>query len=758
MNGLLQLKGRFDKHGNESGGPVNLPAGKIVTSKHMGNLIDQLIKVKEYWSDKNDIAGMIVSVHYITVIAKRNRLKTLLSDVGKKPVNSIRGARFVKETDVNGRFIHKHVFTHYVKVSAIDRAISNLKIVKEIVEADYKGCITAKDIEKLGKDVKYVHAGKIAKSNFINTIVDCYYVEKFDVDEVKDSITEESIITIYKTDIETKKLLSRFGIDVLESKIIGETTLLLTPPQARQLYDKAPYLIAMSVTDFSKINSEQDYFEEVEFEEDDGIIPHPGNEPTIGVIDTQFNEKVYFHEWVDYKSMLPEDLLEPEDYKHGTAVSSIIVDGPKGNGGLDDGCGRFRVRHFGVSKQRGFSSFSILREIRNIVENNQDIKVWNLSLGSNNEIKENYISPEAAELDRIQSEFDVIFVISGTNTPDGQRHPDMKVGAPADSLNSVVVNSVDMSGKTASYSRRGPVLAFFHKPDICYYGGDGNRPEGKIAVCADELGASYLAGTSYAAPWITRKLAYLIYIMGFSREVAKALIIDSAAKWEPSGNITDTMGYGIVPKHIDDILSTPDDEIKFVITGTTQDYETYNYTLPVPVVNGKHPYYAKAVLCYFPHCDRNQGVDYTGTEMDIHFGRVFTENRKGTLKTKIKSIDDNKQTEEGQFMYEKDARTVFRKWDNVKRICEEIKDRKVPKKSYEAGMWGIEIVTKERVTSKNKRPLQFGLVITLKEMYGKNRIEDFVKMCEAKGWLVNRLDVQNQLDIYAKAEEEIEFE
>lgn len=54
--------------------------------------------------------------------------------------------------------------------------------------------------------------------------------------------------------------------------------------------------------------------------------------------------------------------------------------------------------------------------------------------------------------------------------------------------------------------------------------------------------------------------------------------------------------------------------------------------------------------------------------------------------------------------------------------------------------------------------MQFGLVITLKEMYGKNRIEDFVKMCEAKGWLVNRIDVQNQFDIYARAEEEIKFD
>ena len=41
-----------------------------------------------------------------------------------------------------------------------------------------------------------------------------------------------------------------------------------------------------------------------DMEEDAGLlIPHPQNEPVIGVIDTQFNEKVYFHEWVEYKNL-----------------------------------------------------------------------------------------------------------------------------------------------------------------------------------------------------------------------------------------------------------------------------------------------------------------------------------------------------------------------------------------------------------------------------------------------------------------------
>ena len=134
MNELLQLKGRFDKRGNEGMGPIGLPTHKKVTSEHIGELICQLIKVKEYWSDKEDIAGVIVSVHYIRVVAKSNRLKILLADAGKKPVDSIRGAKFVTGKDNQGKTIHKHVFTHYVQASAIDKAINNLQIVKEIVD------------------------------------------------------------------------------------------------------------------------------------------------------------------------------------------------------------------------------------------------------------------------------------------------------------------------------------------------------------------------------------------------------------------------------------------------------------------------------------------------------------------------------------------------------------------------------------------------------------------------------------------------
>ena len=755
MNNILQLKGRFEQRPNSSKpGSPKLPKGKSVSSLHLIELSEQLKRILQYWKTNTDISGALVSVHYTHIVAKSNRLKILLSENSKSPAESIRGVKFIWEPDEDGKEIQKHVFTHYVSLRVIEKAIEVLGETISVIEKYFNGIITSEETEKIA-GTPADRFSEFSKSNFLNAVVDGFYVESFDIDRAAEEITEESIITIYQTGIETKKLLLKFGIHIVDERIIDGTTLRLNPDEAKLLYNRASYLIAMSVTDFSQLTRDQVLEDKAEISNEESLIPHPANEPVIGVIDTQFNEKVYFHEWVEYRNLLDPNIpLTAKDYEHGTEVSYIIVDGPQGNPALDDGCGRFRVRHFGVATHRGFSSFTVLKMIRNIVALNRDIKVWNLSLGSKLEIKPSFISPEAAELDRIQSEYDVIFVVAGTNIPDGETKKDMKIGSPADSLNSLVVNAVDFRGKSASYTRVGPVLSFFHKPDISYYGGDGSNYKDKMIVCRDDMGAAYVSGTSFAAPWISRKLAYLIHIMGLSREVAKALLIDAAAGWNRKDDVSHSIGYGVVPKHINNIMKSSNDEIRFILTGASEEYETYTYNLPVPIVDNAHPFYARATLVYFPQCDRNQGVDYTSTEMDIHFGRVVVENRQA----RIKSIDNNQQSEDKLItIYEEDARKMYRKWDNIKHISEEIKERRIPRKAYDSGLWGLKINTKERL-QRRKEPLQFGVVVTLKEMNGVNRIDDFIKMCMARGWLVNQLDIENQLDVYAKAEEDIAFE
>ena len=109
-------------------------------------------------------------------------------------------------------------------------------------------------------------------------------------------------------------------------------------------------------------------------------------------------------------------------------------------------------------------------------------------------------------------------------------------------------------------------------------------------------------------------------------------------------------------------------------------------------------------------------------------------------------------------MREGNARKFYRKWDNVKFIRDPYTLRPQAKKSYENKNWGISIKTKERLEEKYGEDIKFGIVITLKEINGVNRIDEFISQCALKGWLVNRINVENRLDVYNIAEEEIEFE
>ncbi|HEM1071109.1 TPA: S8 family peptidase, partial [Listeria monocytogenes] len=515
------------------------------------------------------------------------------------------------------------------------------------------------------------------------------------------------------------------GIKIFNDRIINDTTILLDENYLEVLMQKAPYLISMATENLTEL-APSDFIET--FDGENNIIPSPNDEPTIGVIDTLFDENVYFSDWVEFYNMIDTNIpTDNEDYRHGTAVSSLIVDGASINPSLDDGCGRFKVRHFGVATRKAFNSFTIIRAIKEIVAKNKDIHVWNLSLGSNEEVNRNFISAEGAILDQIQFENDIIFVIAGTNKKSSET--DKRIGAPADSINSMIVNSVGLNKEPANYSRQGIVLSFFTKPDVSYYGGTA---EDYMVVC-EPLGKAYVTGTSYAAPWIARKLSYLIDIIGLSKEVAKALLIDSAIGWKDNSKFDSLAikGHGVVPIRIEDIINSPDDEIQFVVSGISEKYDTFNYSFPVPVHNNKYPFVAKATLCYFPKCSRNQGVDYTNTELDIYFGRI---NDKDVLD----SINKNKQSieEETHYLYEEDARKAFRKWDNIKHISEKFSPRSQGKKVYENRLWGMSIKTKERLNASDGEGIRFGVVVTLKEINGVNRIDDFIQQCSLRGWLV----------------------
>ena len=742
MNNVLELKGnRFvQAPKSASGGGPAMNSKVVVTSQKLKELTSKLFQIKDFWAHENrPFNGILISVHYNKIVAKSNRIAGLFK--GDQSNYAIVGAKFNAEKT-------KHIITYFLSIDDLDSSMDMLYKSDEIISSVFKDDITKAIFDNYVTDKINFKKYGLTKSLFKQIVADVSYIDDFEVEKATQQF-KESIITLYDTGMDTKQLFHEIGIDILSSRILDNRTVFLDENQSKVLFEKAPYLVSMATENLSDLSPE-DFIED--YQQDIVHIPSPSIEPTIGVIDTLFDIRVYFSEWVEYHDMVDKNIPKnPSDYRHGTAVSSIIVDGPKLNPWLNDGCGRFRVRHFGVAAGAQFSSFTIIKQIKCIIAENKDIKVWNISLGSNKEVNDNFISAEAAVLDQIQAENDIIFVVAGTNKPNENIE---KIGSPADSINSLVVNAVTKSGLSTKYTRKGLALSFFAKPDVSYYGGS---EEEYIQVC-EPLGAAFVAGTSFAAPWIARKLSYLIDVLGLNREVAKAMIIDSARGWNeaPTPEEVAIYGHGVVPIKIDDIVQTKDDEIKFVVTDTSEKWNTYNYHFPVPLKDDSYPYFARATMCYFPICDRSQGVDYTNTELNLHFGRIKDNG-------KLIEINDDKQNQEDSlgtaksFILEGEARERFRKWDNVKYISEKPKSGKIPKKSYKNKKWGMEIKTNNRLDPKDGVGLRFGVVVTLKEMYGVNRIDEFIRNCNLNGWLVNKIDIENRIDIHEKVNEEIEF-
>ena len=68
------------------------------------------------------------------------------------------------------------------------------------------------------------------------------------------------------------------------------------------------------------------------------------------------------------------------------------------------------------------------------------------------------------------------------------------------------------------------------------------------------------------------------------------------------------------------------------------------------------------------------------------------------------------------------------------------------------------MTSKERRSQPLKEELNFGAVVTLREIKGVNRIEEFKHACLLRGYIVTELEAHNQIEIYETSQEEVVFQ
>lgn len=257
----------------------------------------------------------------------------------------------------------------------------------------------------------------------------------------------------------------------------------------------------------------------------------PINKTTIGVIDTGFKKGVFFGDLVKSESWV--NVPNFSNFEHGTSVTSLIVAHDEINKTVPDGLGNFRVKHFELLGKTGISFFEFSSKIEKIIQQNPDVKIWNISFGAEKTPYRRSISPHGKLFDKLGKKYNVLFIVAAGNerAKNKNLNENRSLNSPADGLNCLSVGSVEINQKNfisrTAYSSRGPIL-HFEKPEISHFGGPFNHDRTALKVFG-EGGLASSSGTSFATPRVARYAGWLLS-EGYTIEQIKAELISSTIK------------------------------------------------------------------------------------------------------------------------------------------------------------------------------------------------------------------------------------
>ncbi|EOW9529272.1 S8 family peptidase [Bacillus cytotoxicus] len=409
-------------------------------------------------------------------------------------------------------------------------------------------------------------------------------------------------------------------------------------------------------SDFSPIMSIEpmpmlEVIEDDFFSDDTFDIPQPEEDtdyPVIGILDSGISQIPQLSTWTLEKrhTNYPYNLINPS---HGTFVAGIINFGDileqKDYTGIK-GFKLFDAAVFPDTRYETISESDLVDNIREAIQDyGKEIKIWNLSLGSNVEIKNNQFSDFGIALDNIQDENDVLIIKSASNCSNFiEGKPVSKIANGADSVRSLTIGSIAHSKSSTDlaeinhrspFSRIGPGPANIIKPDLVHYGGNASIDNDKAipnGVSSYNLNGKLkkAIGTSFSTPRVTAIAADLNNKLKeeFDPVLLKALLLHSS-KYPievdlPINEKVNQLGFGI-PSKADDILFNDQHEITLVLRDTLNKgefVEILDFPFPNSLINENGFYYGQIFLTLVntPILASGQGPEYCQSNLEVYFG------------------------------------------------------------------------------------------------------------------------------------------
>lgn len=429
--------------------------------------------------------------------------------------------------------------------------------------------------------------------------------------------------------------------------------------------------------------------------------PDPDDYPVVAVVDSGINGGIaQLTEWIHAR----ERHVSPaeENTYHGTFVGGLIVWGDRLNTGHPEiGTHPCRILDVHVLPNADPSvgpvgTVSEPEFLQNLEEclarHANEVKVWNLSLGTDEICRLDGFSDFAVQLDNLQEQYSVTFVIAAGNYdappllgfPRTDDEKDRgRITAPADSVLGIAVGSVGhvdhpsangiKRGEPSAFSRNGPGPNYVIKPDLVHFGGtiarDSSSPLGMTSlISATDIGEDL--GTSFAAPLIARQLAHIHHSItpSPSPTVARAVLIHCARDIRTGGRVSDGsdhfLGFG-TPLNIGQALECNPWTMTLVFEETLRPgyfLEWDHFPYPQSLVkDGLFFGEIRMTLAYPPMRDPDWGSEYCETHIDASFG--LYRNQKGTEKYASQVPLEHKNT---GMLYESFQVQNLRKWSPVR--------------------------------------------------------------------------------------------
>lgn len=397
------------------------------------------------------------------------------------------------------------------------------------------------------------------------------------------------------------------------------------------------------------------------------VIKEPkeeGEYPLVGVLDTGIEDISYLERWKDKKEFTNYP-KEYQDNAHGTFVAGIIEYGDELNGSnvtALDGVKIFNAVVYPDLHKETIYPEELVDHIREAIERNEQIKIWNLSLGTNQECELDEFSDFGMALDNIQDENNILIIKSVGNCSNFLKNrPKSRVSQSADSVRALVVGSIaEVQGEydyaelnmPSPFTRVGPGPANIVKPDLVYFGGNAGVKQSKMTISGVPsfgLDASIqrMVGTSFSTPWVTRIASELNFLMReeFDPLMIRALMIHYA-KYPSDTKMrmvekVNQMGFGM-PLGAQDILYNSPDEITLILRETLDKgsfIEMFDFPYPTSLVDENGFFRGQIILTLVNKTivDDKQAGEYCQSNIDVYFGTYETEKERDISKAIIKN-------------------------------------------------------------------------------------------------------------------------